>query len=1631
MNLIAAKSWEHKETHIRKAEALAAERLGADLDADFPLFIRLFCSTLSPEETLEFAVEDIYGSALNAWEFAHTRQPGETKIRTYNPTLEEHGWQSPHTVIEIIHDDMPFLVDSVTAELQRCGREIHLLSHPVMAVRRDSDGRRESIIVSDNGSRVKSDPAKGITVESFMHIAVDEQTSPQALEAIETGIARVLADVRAAVEDWRPMLDELEKTKAVVRNCPPGIDKEELEETLDFIGWLGDDHFTLLGFREYEFGGERGVEDFEIVEGSGLGILRDPEMYVLRGREGLAAMSSEVRHFLKRPDPIFITKANVRSTVHRPVHLDYIGVKRFDEQGQLIGERRFVGLFTSAAYHRSVSEIPLLRGKVRRTAAQSGFLPGSHDYKALLNILENFPRDELFQIGDDELSRTSLGILRLLERPRPKAFLRPDRFERFVSALVYVPREIHNTKLRLKIENILKTAYNGEISAHYTHVGDDALARLHFIVRTTPGKVPVVDPGDIDRQIEAVSRTWTDDLHEALADRHGEERGNQLWSDFGDAFSVAYRDAFDPERALIDIVKIEPLSRDEDVAFNIYRLAEDSGHAIRLKIYHVGSLIPLSDCLPKLEHMGLKVIEENAYEVQKRNAGTVIWIHDFYMVDATGADVDVSELKPKLEETFVKVWAGEVEDDGFNSIVLRVGLDWRQAVILRAYAKYMRQMNTTFSQAYMESTLVVNAPITRRLVELFETLFDLEGDANGDRAKRARKISRAVKRKLRKVVSLDQDRILRQFLNLINSTLRTNCYQTGPDGQQKDYLSFKLNSRAIDNLPLPRPLVEIFVYSPRVEGVHLRGGKVARGGLRWSDRREDFRTEVLGLMKAQMVKNAVIVPVGAKGGFVPKRLPPTGGREAIMAEGIACYKTFVRGLLDLTDNLVGGKIVAPSMVIRRDDDDPYLVVAADKGTATFSDIANEVSAEYGFWLEDAFASGGSAGYDHKKMAITARGAWVSVQRHFRELGVDIQKTPFTVIGIGDMSGDVFGNGMLCSPCARLIGAFDHRHVFIDPDPDPEASFRERQRLFDLPRSSWADYDPELISQGGGVFDRTAKSVSLSPEVRKFLAISENEPTPSALIRALLCAEADLLWIGGIGTYIKAVNETNAEVGDRANDGLRINGNELRVKVVGEGGNLGCTQRGRIEFARSGGRLNTDSVDNSAGVDCSDHEVNIKILLNAVVADGDMTRKQRDLLLEEMTDDVAAMVLAHNYRQSHAISITEAQGDAILDSQNRLMRRLEKAGRLNREIEALPGEEEIAELLTARKGLTRPEISVLLSYAKLSLNHTLRKSDVPEDPYLERDLLGAFPKRLSQKYAHSISRHRLRREIIATSLANSILDWVGPSFIDGIEEDTGMDPADIVRAFVVTREAFELPRLWDGVTALDNQVPADVQTALITEILSISYRQTIWFLNNVGQPIDIAATINAYAPGIKALSLGPESLLSPFEAKALRRKEERFVSQGLAERLAHNIASLEPLESATDICLVANTTGRTVEDVAQAYYQLGSHLSLNWLRSAAGEVESDEHWASRAVAYLVDDFYGQQRALTEIILASHEGDNIETALAAWAQGNSAALERNRNMIAELKASGTMTVAKLAYANRHVRGLLSDGSPAPIK
>ena len=1300
--------------------------------------------------------------------------------------------------------------------------------------------------------------------------------------------------------------------------------------------------------------------------------------------------------------------------------MDVFGVKTFDAKGNVTGERLFAGLFTSAAYSRSPREIPMLDRKIETIIERAGFSASSHDGKALAHILETYPRDELLQASEDELLETAVGILNLQERQRLALFVRRDPYERFVTALIFLPKDTMNTELRLRMQEVVAKAFDGALSAYYVHLGDGALARLQFIIATTPGHIPAVDLKTLESKLADVARSWADHLRDALVEARGEAVGMDLLRRYRDAFPAGYEDHFNAHAAVNDIEHVEQARHQPIPAINLYRPIEAAPNELRLKLYQVKDKIALSTVLPSLENFGLKVISEIPFEIKAAGADRPVWIHDFTMCTADGAEVDVPQIRDKFHEAYARIWSGDAEDDGFNRLVLTAGIGWRNIALLRAYCKYLRQAAIAFSQAYMEQTLNANAVITRDIGHLFYAMFDPA--YSGDRIGGPQAIVDRILKELDRVSNLDEDRIVRRFLNAVQSTLRTNFFQRDATGNDKEYISFKLDSHKIDDLPLPRPLVEVFVYSPRAEAIHLRGGKVARGGIRWSDRREDFRTEVLGLMKAQMVKNAVIVPVGSKGGFVVKRPPQTTDRETVMAEVVHCYKTLMRGLLDITDNLVGGKVVPPKEVVRRDEDDPYLVVAADKGTATFSDIANGVSRDYGFWLDDAFASGGSAGYDHKKMGITARGAWECVKRHFRELGTDIQAQDFTCVGVGDMSGDVFGNGLLLSKHTRLLAAFNHMHVFIDPDPDPSTSHAERQRLFDLPRSAWSDYNPALISKGGGIYERKAKSIALSPEVRARFGIAKEQVTPAELIKTLLKAEIDLLFFGGIGTYVRAKDETNAEVGDRANDALRITGEELRAKVVGEGANLGVTQRGRIEAAMKDVKINTDALDNSAGVDTSDHEVNIKILLNEAVQAGDLTMKQRDKLLAQMTDDVAELVLRDNYLQSQALSIAEAQSFTLLDQQNRFMKALERTGRLDRAIEFLPDDEAVRLRLKQRIGLTRPEMAVLLAYAKNSIYDELLPSDLPDDPQLEDDLIKYFPGALQKSYQEQTGKHRLRREIIATVVTNSIINRMGGTFIHIMRERTGQPAPAIARAYAITRGAYRLRELWNGIQDLDNKVPARLQIEMFIDLNRLAEQATQWFLRNGQHPLDIAANVAATSPGLVALEKALMTILADEDRIEVEERRAQLIGQGVPQALAQRVAQAPALVSSLDIVRIAGDLKMKVEDAGRTYYAVGEAFHLDWLRAGARALIGDSHWDRLAVFAIIEDFYGHQRDLTTAVLHQAKGLIGAEAIAMWRETRGAALARADGLFADLRQVGKLELAMLAVANRMLRSLI---------
>ncbi len=1593
---------------------------GKELDPLVERFLKQVHEDAIAEDLIGMSIEDVLHLAKDFWKLANIRKPGETLARIREGECAS-GEKLRRDILEIVSTDRPFLVDSVMADIASLGHDVLAMFHPIVVSPRN-----------EKGERMEGGEAHA---ESMIQVHLEPVREEDREELIDS-LHETLDDVRMAVEDWSDMLGRMDRAIEELESAETPAPEEELEECVAFLRWLRDDHFAFLGCRTVEYSrksdGKLEKQEPQIVDGTGRGILRDPDRTVLRRGSEPAVLTPQIQQFLREPTPIIVAKANARSRVHRRVYMDYIGVKRYDQNGDVTGETRFVGLFTAEAYNRMARDVPLVRRKVRRVLERADKLPGSHNAKKLQNIVENYPRDELFQTEEDDLLQISLGILHLEDRPRPRLFMRHDRFDRFVSALVFIPRERYNTRLREQIGDLLKTAYDGRLSAFYPHFGDGALARCHFIIGLNPFNHPDPDPQALEKAIAELARTWEDDF-EAHAREHASDELRAVLSRYSEAFTAGYRERFSPEEALDDVAKIEALGPPPDIEVRAYRREEDEPDVLRFKIYHADSPLALSKVMPIFEALGLHVIWEAGHrvEVGEGSGQRNIWVHDFEMRAPDGADPGDAQTRARFEEAFAAAWTGRTESDGFNALILQLGVDWRDAAFLRTCARFRRQAGGDASQTVQEETLIHNPQIARLLLQLRDVRFDPEfaGDMKA-RADKADDLDKEIEAALTHVTSLDHDRVARRLRDLLKATLRTNFYQRGETGDPLTHISLKIDSKAAGGLPDPKPYREIFVWAPHVEGVHLRFGPVARGGLRWSDRRDDFRTEVLGLVKAQQVKNAVIVPVGSKGGFYPKQLP-RGDRDAWLEEGRRAYRTFIRGMLDITDNIVEDDVIHPGQTVIWDGEDPYLVVAADKGTATFSDMANAVAAEYDFWLGDAFASGGSAGYDHKAMGITARGGWEAVKRHFRELGKDIQSEPFTAIGIGDMSGDVFGNGMLLSEQTRLIAAFDHRDIFFDPDPDPAISFAERKRLFELPRSSWQDYDTSLISKGGGVFSRDSKSITLTEELKAFTGIRDDAVTPIELIHAILKAQAELLWFGGIGTYVKAEGEQDWQVGDKANDALRVNGAQLNVKVIGEGANLGVTQRGRIEFARNGGKINTDAVDNSAGVDTSDHEVNIKILLNGAVRAGKLDLDARNTLLESMTEDVGRHVLAHNYNQTLAISIAEVTAPQDLDAHERLMIRLEEEGRLDRHVENLPTAEQIAARREEGKGLTRPEIAVLLAYAKLTLFDDLVDSGVPDDPHFDLLLRGYFPKAL-HKFDDEMQAHRLKREIIATVLANHMCNLGGPTFVNRARETTGASVGDIARAFESARRIFRYSELTRNVNALDNKIPAVTQIELHRETMRLLRRQTYWlarrgrgFEQNEARPV--SDTIAAYQPGVDALKAETNEMLSPFQRKRMSDWEDNWVKQGAPADVAHDVAQLLPLTSASDVIDLAQRCGWELMPTAWIYHKVGARYDIDRLRGAASKLTSPHHWDRLAGRRLTEEFYSAQMRIVESIMIFAGGEARDKPDADWAKhlvdrwitANRYEADRAENSLKELKKTGSWTLSKLSIAQTYLR------------
>ncbi|MCT2547780.1 MULTISPECIES: NAD-glutamate dehydrogenase [Streptomyces] len=1598
----------------------------------------------APEDIAGRDPVDVFGAASSHYRLAETRPQGTANVRVHTPTVEENGWTCSHTVVEVVTDDMPFLVDSVTNELSRQGRGIHVVIHPQVVVRRDVTGKLIEVLAEGNGIATGPQGRKGAEdkknelphdalVESWIHVEIDRETDRADLQQITADLLRVLSDVRETVEDWDKMRDAALRIADDLPGEPlDDLADEEINEARELLRWLAADHFTFLGYREYEL---KDTDSLAAVPGTGLGILRsDPHHSVDEAHPvspSFDRLPADARAKARERKLLVLTKANSRSTVHRPSYLDYVGVKKFDTDGNVIGERRFLGLFSSAAYTESVRRVPVIRRKVAEVLEGAGFSPNSHDGRDLLQILETYPRDELFQTPVDQLRSVVTSVLYLQERRRLRLYLRQDEYGRYYSAIVYLPRDRYTTGVRLRLIDILKEELGGTSVDFTAWNTESILSRLHFVVRVPPGtELPDLTDAEADR-IEArlveAARSWADGFQEALGAECGEERAAELLRQYGHSFPEGYKADHTPRSAVADLVHLEALKQDEnDFALSLYEPVGAAPGERRFKIYRTGEQVSLSAVLPALQQLGVEVVDERPYELRCADR-THAWIYDFGLrmpqVNGNGNYL-ADDARDRFQDAFAAVWTGEAENDGFNSLVLGAGLNWRQAMVLRAYAKYLRQAGSTFSQDYMESTLRNNVHTTRLLVSLFEARMSPERQHAGTELIDG--LLEELDGALDQVASLDEDRILRSFLTVIKATLRTNFFQRADSGKPHSYVSMKFDPQSIPDLPAPRPAFEIWVYSPRVEGVHLRFGKVARGGLRWSDRREDFRTEILGLVKAQMVKNTVIVPVGAKGGFVAKQLPdPAVDRDAWMAEGIASYRTFISALLDITDNMVAGEVVPPVDVVRHDEDDTYLVVAADKGTASFSDIANEVAVAYGFWLGDAFASGGSAGYDHKGMGITARGAWESVKRHFRELGHDTQTEDFTVVGVGDMSGDVFGNGMLLSEHIRLVAAFDHRHIFIDPNPDAATSYAERRRLFELPRSSWADYNKDLLSAGGGIHPRSAKSIPVNAHIREALGIEPGitKMTPAELMQTILKAPVDLVWNGGIGTYIKSSAESNADVGDKANDAIRVNGEDLRAKVVGEGGNLGATQLGRIEFARGGGRINTDAIDNSAGVDTSDHEVNIKILLNGLVRDGDMTVKQRNKLLAEMTDEIGRLVLRNNYAQNVALANATSQSPSLLHAHQRFMRRLGRDGDLDRGLEFLPADRQIRELLNGGKGLSQPELAVLLAYTKITAARELIRTSLPDDAHLQKLLHAYFPEQLREQFPEAVDGHALRREIITTVLVNDTVNTGGSTFLHRLREETGASIEEIVRAQFAAREIFGLGQVWDAVEALDNKVAADVQTRIRLHSRRLVERGSRWLLGNRPQPLEIAETIDFFKAGVEQVWAELPKMLMGADLEWYQSILDELTEAGVPGELAQRVAGFSSAFPVLDIVAIAERTGKDPLSVAEVYYDLADRLGITQLMDRIIELPRADRWQSMARASIREDLYAAHAALTADVLAVGNGTSTpQERFTAWEEKNAAILTRSRSTLEEIQGSDAFDLANLSVAMRTMRTLL---------
>ena len=1570
-------------------------------------FGSLLYKNISHDDLVHRNDSDLYGATLSLWHAFDTFDSARPYVHVYNPEISRQGWHSSHTIVEVIVKDMPFLVDSVRMVLNRLGIATHLFLHSPIWLERENNKKIKQFVD-------RSQPTKESIKETVIFIEIDHVSNKKDIENLTQELISAVEEVSLAVTDWQLMSDRLNDVIAHAEGFHWGVDAKEFASTVTFLKWVADHNFTMMGYRYYEVKAVKGDYRWVPNNDSSLGLMRRSASEHVRL---LSASPASAREEILSTSPLMLTKTNTRSRVHRPAHMDYIGIKVRNEKGVITGEHRFLGLYAASFYNSSATQVPVLKDKIEKICELSGFEPGTHAYKAFVNIIETYPRDEVLQTPADELADIVMGIFQMQERGISRLFMRKDLFGRFVSCIVFVPRERYNTQLRKETQALLKKSLKATEDVEFTtYFSESVYARTHYLARVADNNADY-DVKEIEENIIELTKTWSDRLSSAIVAAHGEANGKKLERKYLNAFSRSYMEQNLPSAAVIDIEKFELLNDQHTLDMLFYRPQEEeaSSDIVKLKLFHKDQPIHLSEVLPVLEHFGLHVVDESPYKITC-SEGQKYWVMDFTMLLKSRRKLELEKAQLLFQDAFSQVWYGALEDDSFNRLILSAGLTGRKVTILRAYAKYMRQTGSSFSRDYIANTLSNYPEIAKLLVSFFDQRFNPSLKRN---AKKEESLLETIKAQLDSVSNLDDDRIIRRYLDMMLATLRTNFYQADANGNEKPYVSIKMSPDMIPDMPLPLPKFEIFVYSPRVEGVHLRGGKVARGGLRWSDRQEDFRTEILGLVKAQQVKNTVIVPVGAKGGFVCKKAPVGQGRAAILAEGQECYRIFIRSLLDITDNIVNGEVVPPKDVVRLDEDDPYLVVAADKGTATFSDIANGISEEYRFWLGDAFASGGSVGYDHKKMGITARGGWESVKRHFREIGVNCQTTDFTAVGIGDMAGDVFGNGMLLSKHIRLIAAFNHLHIFFDPEPDAALSYNERKRLFENPQLSWEDYNAELISKGGGVFSRASKSIKLSPEMKRWLGTRQMTMTPNELIHNILKMPVDLLWNGGIGTYIKSTKESHAEVGDRANDDLRVNGKDVQAKIIGEGGNLGLTQLGRVEYAAHGGRVNTDFIDNVGGVDCSDNEVNIKILLNSLVASGELTLKQRNTLLYDMTDDVAQIVIRDCYRQTQSISITERSGVSLLKEQLRFIHGLEREGLLNRELEFIPSDDEISDRVARDQGLTRPELSVLAAYGKMVLKDALNIPAITENAYHGRLLIEAFPPVLREKFSGPMQEHPLRREIIATKLTNNLVNDMGLNFVFRMNEETGATVDEIANAYAIVKGIFDIGTLWSEIEALDTHIDAMVQLEMLGAARRTMRRAARWYLRHGGKSNEIQATIEQFRPVFVDLQQHLKQYLVEDEVALLDAATARYIEAGVPESIAYRVASFSNMFSALDIAHIAETATQDISTVSRLYFQLGSKLELHWFLDQINQQAVTNHWQALARASYREELDWQQRSITSNLLNLYgTGVGADQILEQWIQSNQPLLKRWYQMMAEFKTSTTHEFAKFSVALREL-------------